>query len=274
MRDSRNASSPATAADDTVTTVAALTELIAFLDELLQPERFEDHCPNGLQVPGREDVAVVATGVSAGRELLERAVAADAGLVLTHHGLFWKGLPLGIDRVGRERLRLLFDHDVSLASYHLPLDAHIEHGNNALLAAALGAELTTQFPDHAPTPIGVTARLPGDGITPADLVARTRDAVGGREPLAFLAGPERIRTVAVVSGGGSNHLHDAIAAGLDAFLTGEPTEWVMLLAREHGIHYLAAGHYATETLGVRRLGDLLAERFDVEHVFIDVPNPI
>lgn len=254
--------------------VAALTELISFLDDLLEPEHFDDYGPNGLQVPGREEVAVVATGVSAGHELFERAIDAGAGLVLTHHGLFWKGLPLSIDTPGKARLKLLFDHDVALAAYHLPLDAHIEHGNNALLAEALGAVATTPFPTGAPVAIGVTATLAGDGITADDLVARTRAAVGGREPLAFLAGPQRIRTVGIVSGGGSGHLRDAIAEGLDAFLTGEPTEWVMLLAREHGIHYLAAGHYATETLGVRRLGDLLAAQFGVQHVFIDVPNPI
>lgn len=254
--------------------VAALTELIARLDELLQPERFADYGPNGLQVPGRDDVAVVATGVSAGRELFERAIEAGAGLVLTHHGLFWKNLPLAIDRVGKARLQLLFDHDVSLAAYHLPLDAHLEHGNNALLAAALGAELIAPFPAREAAPIGVVAHLPGDGVTPAELVASTTAAVGGREPLTFLAGPNRIRTVGIVSGGGSSYLRDAIADGLDAFITGEPTEWIMLLAQEHGIHVLAAGHYATETLGVRRLGELLATEFGVEHVFIDVPNPI
>jgi dinuclear metal center YbgI/SA1388 family protein len=254
--------------------VAALTELIARLDELLEPERFDDYGPNGLQVPGREEVAVVVTGVSAGRELFERAIAAGGGLVLTHHGLFWKNLPLAIDRPGKARLQLLFDNDVSLAAYHLPLDAHLEHGNNALLAAALGAELITPFPTGAGTPIGVIAHLPGDGLSPAELQERTTAAAGGREPLAFLAGPDRVRTVGIVSGGGSPYLRDAIAQGLDAFLTGEPTEWVMLLAQEHGIHFLAAGHYATETLGVRRLGDLLAAEFGVEHTCIDVPNPI
>lgn len=254
--------------------VASLTDVIAFLDELLQPARFDDYGPNGLQVPGREEVAVVATGVSAGLELFERAIDAGAGLVLTHHGLFWKGLPLGIDRAAKARLQLLFEHDVSLAAYHLPLDAHIEHGNNALLAAGLGAELTTPFPVRATVPIGVTAHLPGNGIGAQELVARTREAVGGREPLAFLDGPERIRSVGIVSGGGSSHLRDAISEDLDAFITGEPTEWVMLLAREHGIHCLAAGHYATETLGVRRLGDLLAAEFGVAHTFVDVPNPI
>ncbi len=255
--------------------VAALSDLIARLDDLLQPERFDDYGPNGLQVPGREAVDVVATGVSAGRELFERAVASGAGLVLTHHGLFWKNLPLAIDRPGKARLQLLFDNDVSLAAYHLPLDAHLEHGNNALLAAALGAELIAPFPAAgAGTPIGVVAHLPGDGLMPEELRSRTAAAVGGREPLAFLAGPDRVRTVGIVSGGGSPHLRDAIAEGLDAFITGEPTEWVMLLAQEHGIHFLAAGHYATETLGVRRLGDLLAAEFGVEHVFLDVPNPI
>ncbi len=274
MSDSRKSSSPATAADDTVAPVAALTELIAFLDDLLQPERFDDYCPNGLQVPGRADVATVVTGVSAGLELFERAVEAGAGLVLVHHGIFWKGSPLALDAPAKSRLKLLFDNDIALAAYHLPLDAHAEHGNNALLAAALGAERTTPFPANAGTPIGVVAHLPGDGITPDDLLARAREAVGGREPLAFLDGPDRVRTVAIVSGGGSSYLADAISEGLDALLTGEPIERVMLEAREHGVHFLAAGHYATETLGVRRLGDLLASRFGVEHVFIDVPNPI
>lgn len=254
--------------------VATLSELIGFLDELLQPERFDDYGPNGLQVPGREEVTVLATGVSAGLELFERAIAARAGLVIVHHGLFWKGRPLAIDRAAKARLKLLFDHDVSLAAYHLPLDGHPEHGNNALLAAALGADHTTPFALHAGTPIGVTAHLPGDGMTPDELVGRARDAAGGREPLAFLDGPPRIRTVGIVSGGGSPYLSDAVTGGLDAFLTGEPVERVMLEAREHGIHYLAAGHYATETLGVRRLGDLLAARFEIDHVFVDVPNPI
>ena len=254
--------------------VAALTELIAFLDDLLEPGRFEDYGPNGLQVPGREDVRVVVTGVSAGRELFERAIDAGAGLVLVHHGLFWKGRPLAIDGPAKTRLKLLFDHDVALAAYHLPLDGHQEHGNNALLAAALGADHTTPFPAHAGSPIGVVAHLPGEGITAQELVDRTRVAVGGREPLAFLDGPDRVRTVAIVSGAGSPYLSDAVSAGLDALLTGEPTERVMLEARENGVHFVAAGHYATETLGVRRLGDLLAGRFGVEHSFLDVPNPI
>jgi putative NIF3 family GTP cyclohydrolase 1 type 2 len=149
----------------------------------------------------------------------------------------------------------------------LPLDAHPEVGNNALLAEAIGATEPEPF-----VGIGVRAKLPG--IAPEDLRARVREATGGREPLAFLAGPDPVTTIGIVSGGAAKHLDDAIAAGLDAFVTGEPREPVMNDAREAKIHFLAAGHYATETFGVRALGDRLAAEFGIRHVFADVPNPI
>ncbi len=249
--------------------MAALDEILAFLDDLLDPAAFSDYGPNGLQVPGAEHVETVVTGVSAGTRLFEQAAAANADLVLVHHGLFWSGPPRPLDRPARRRLQLLFDHDMSLAAYHLPLDAHPAHGNNALLAGALGCERWTPFAQ-----IGVVGHLPSEGITPAELVERARHATGGRKPIAFTTGPDRVRTVGIVSGGGSSYLADAIDAGLDAFLTGEPVERVMNQAQEAGIHFLAAGHYATETHGVRRLGALLAERFAVEHLWVDVPNPI
>ena len=254
--------------------VAQLTAILAHLDELLDPASFPDYCPNGLQVPGREEVATIVTAVSAGADLFEQAIAAGADAILVHHGLFWKGAPLQLDRPARRRLKLLFDADVSLLAYHLPLDAHPEHGNNALLAAAIGAASWDPLTTASGPSIGVTATLPGDGIDVTQLIARTQAAVGGREPLAFTAGPERIRSVAIVSGGGSGYLGDAIAADADAFITGEPTERVVNQATESAIHYLAAGHYATETLGVRRLGELLCAKFGIEHEFIDVPNPI
>lgn len=249
-----------------MTTVATL---IGHLDDLLNPGSFEDYCPNGLQVPGRDEVGTVVTGVSAGIELFERAAAEGADLVLVHHGLFWQGPPRALDRPSKRRLALLFEHDMSLAAYHLPLDGHPEHGNNALLAAGLGAELTGPFASG----IGVTARWPGDGISPAELTERVR-ALTSREPLAVLAGADPVRSIAIVSGGGQGYLGDAIAEGHDAFLTGEASERNFNEAGEAGVHFIAGGHYATETLGVRRLGDLLAERFGVRHVFIDVPNPI
>jgi putative NIF3 family GTP cyclohydrolase 1 type 2 len=162
---------------------------------------------------------------------------------------------------------------MALAAYHLPLDGHPEVGNNALLATGLGCIEHEPFALHRGRPIGVVGRFEGDGIAAGELVTRVHD-VTGREPLSFLDGPERVRTIGIVSGAGSDYLGDAVSAGYDAFLTGEPAERVMTHAREDGIHFLAAGHYATETFGVRRLGELLAERFGVVERFVDVPNPI
>jgi dinuclear metal center YbgI/SA1388 family protein len=253
--------------------MTSLTELIDHLDALLDPSSFADYGPNGLQVPGREEVELVATGVSAHAELFERAAAAGADLVLTHHGLFWDGAPLALDRPARRRLQLLFDADMSLAAYHLPLDGHLEVGNNALIAAGLGCESWEPFATHRGTSIGVQGRFPGEGIAAPELVARVRELTD-REPLAFLDGPHRVRTIGIVSGAGASYLADAIAAGHDAFLTGEPAERVMAQAREAGITFVGAGHYATETFGVRALGDRLAAEFGVGHLFIDVPNPV
>jgi dinuclear metal center YbgI/SA1388 family protein len=250
-----------------------LNNIIAFLDELLAPASFQDYGPNGLQVPGPERIATVVTGVSASAELFEHAADADADLVLVHHGLFWSGAPLALTASSKRRLQLLFEHDMALAAYHLPLDGHREVGNNALIADALGCASHEPFALHRGSPIGVAACFDGDGIAAGELVERT-GRITGRAPLAFLAGPERVRMIGIVSGAGSDYLADAVAAGHDAFLTGEPVERVMTHAQEEGIHFLAAGHYATETFGVRRLGDLLAERFGVRHLFVDIPNPI
>jgi dinuclear metal center YbgI/SA1388 family protein len=250
-----------------------LDDILDYLDELLHPASFQDYGPNGLQVPGPQRVETVVTGVSAGAELFERAAQHGADLVIVHHGLFWAGAPLALTSAAKRRLQLLFEHDIGLAAYHLPLDGHPEVGNNALLAEGLGCASHEPFALHRGEPIGVAAHFDGDGLDAADLVARVA-RLTGREPLAFLAGPERVRSIGIVSGAGSNHLAESIAAGHDAFLTGEPAERVMIEAREEGIHFVAAGHYATETLGVRRLGELLAERFGIRHEFVDVPNPI
>ena len=250
-----------------------LANLLEYLDELLDPAAFSDYGPNGLQVPGPDEIETVVTGVSASAELFRQAAALDADLVLVHHGIFWSGAPLALNRAAKQRLQLLFEHDMALAAYHLPLDAHPEVGNNALLADGLGCSSHEPFAVHRGAPIGVAGRFAGDGIAAQELVDRVR-VLTEREPLAFLEGPQRIRTIGIVSGAGSGHLPDAIAAGHDAFLTGEPTERVMIEAREEQIHFVAAGHYATETFGVRRLGDLLAQRFALRHVFVHVRNPI
>ena len=246
--------------------------IVAYLDELLEPAGFRDHGPNGLQVPGRDEVRTVVTGVSANRALIEAAVAAEADLLLVHHGLFWGKGDGAIDHLMAGRLRPLFVHDISLVAYHLPLDAHPEVGNNALIAEALELTSRQPFAPHGGADLGVHGTLPGEGLTPDALVARI--AALCQEPVAFLHGPERIRTVGIVSGGAADDVHGAAALGLDAFITGEPAERSQAAAEEEGIHFLAAGHHATERFGVRRLGDLLAHRFGVQHLFVDIENPV
>src|SRR5215217_5721329 len=174
-----------------------IRDLIRFIDDLLDPSGFDDMCPNGLQVPGPRAVTRVATGVTAQRELFERAIAADAQLVLVHHGLFWSFAPLGLTPVLAERLRPLFKHDVALAAYHLPLDAHPEVGNNALIAQALGADQHVAFGD-----VGRGATF-AEPLPAAELFGRVARATG-REPLVFDAGPPTVRRIAIVSGGGSS----------------------------------------------------------------------
>jgi dinuclear metal center YbgI/SA1388 family protein len=248
-----------------VARVAARDEIIAYLDDLLDARAFEDYGPNGLQVPGAEEVSVVVTGVSAHLELFDRAAALRAQMVLCHHGLFWRKQPLGLDERRKARLKALFDTDMSLAAYHLPLDAHAEVGNNALILAELGFERGEKFGDVGWTGTGSMSR--------DELVDRCR-RVFGQEPIAFPHGPEEVRSIGVVSGGGASALGEAVARGLDAMISGEPSEPAMAEAQEAGITFIAGGHYATETFGVRRLGDLLVERFGVEHRFVSVPNPV
>ncbi len=252
---------------------AHLADIVRDLDGLLAAGRFADYCPNGLQVPGGELVGTVATGVSAHVELFERARAEGAELVLAHHGLFWGAGPAAIDAALARRLRVLFAAGMSLLAYHLPLDAHPEVGNNALLARALGATRLAPFARHGGESIGCLADLADGGVAIAELVGRVREATA-REPLVFDCGAARVRRIGIVTGAGADYFAEAVAAGADAFLTGEPAERVMAQAREAGVHFIAAGHYATETFGVRALGERLAERFGVRHVFIDVPNPI
>ena len=252
--------------------MAQLPDVIAYLDEVLEIGTFQDYGPNGLQVPGANELSVVATGVSAHRELFERAAAEGAQLVLAHHGLFWDFHLRSITPAMRERLRVLFDNDIALAAYHLPLDAHPEVGNNALICEALGLERAEPFGEHRGSAVGFVGRS-AEGIAFEELRSRCVSAFG-QEPFVWDPGPDVVHSVGIVSGGAASSFGEAIALGLDAFLTGEPAEHVMADARESGTHFIAGGHYATETFGVRRLGELLEERFGLEHRFVDAPNPI
>ena len=251
---------------------ASIHDLIGNLDAFLEPGRYRDYGPNGLQVPGPDEIVTVVTGVSAHVELFERAAELDADLVLTHHGILWDRAPRRIDEPMKRRLKLLFDHDMALAAYHLPLDGHLEAGNNALLAKGLGATALEPFAEHGTATIGVAARF-AEPLARDELLARV-ERLCGQEPLAFPYGPDPVASIGIVSGAGSDYLAEAADRGLDAFLTGEPTERAMADARERDLTYVAAGHYATEVLGVRGLGERLAARFNVRHEFIEVSNPV
>jgi dinuclear metal center YbgI/SA1388 family protein len=242
-------------------------EIVAFADELLDVSSYPDFGPVGLQVVGSDEVDKIACGVSASRQLFEQAAGTGAQAVIVHHGLFWEKDTRVIGPVMRERLRALFDADLTLLAYHLALDAHPEIGNNAILARELGIEEKERFLEWG---WGGALKEPA---SIADLSARVQEVVG-RMPLVFSYGPERVERLAIVSGGAARHVADAIAAGYDCFLTGEADEPTKHTAKEAGIHFIAGGHYATETSGVQALATRIAERFDLEWEFIDLPNPV
>lgn len=247
-------------------------ELVSYLDELLDAARGEDYCPNGLQVEGKESIRRLVTGVSACRELFVEARQRRADAVLVHHGIFWRGDSPVLTGHQLRRVRELVEGELNLIAYHLPLDRHPELGNNALAARALRLEELEPFAFHGGEPTGFRGRF-RPPIAAAELVRRCRELYR-QEPLVFASGPDPLTRVAVVSGAAQRDFLSAIAAGLDAFITGEVSEWVMHVAREAGVHYLAAGHYATERLGVRALGEHVAERYGIEVEFIDIPNPV
>jgi dinuclear metal center YbgI/SA1388 family protein len=247
--------------------MAGRDEILEYAAELLDLASFSDYGPQGMQVAGADEVAKIVCAVSSSLELFERAAAAGAQLVLVHHGLLWSNEPRVIDTGVRRRLQALFDADLTLAAYHLALDAHPGVGNNALLARELGVADDEPF-----VVIGRRGRLPVPEPIETFL-ARVRQRIDP-EPLVFAEGPDLVERVAIVSGGGGRHLADAAAAGCDLFLTGEPEEPSLHLARELGITFVAAGHYATERLGVQALTAKLAERFGLDWEFVELPNPV
>jgi dinuclear metal center YbgI/SA1388 family protein len=246
-----------------------LFDLVAHLDTLLKTAELPDYggAQNGLQVENSGAIDRVAVAVDASEETIRKAVDAGCNLLIAHHGLYWDGVPVATGRRYR-RLRLLIENDVAVYSSHLPLDVHPQLGNNVLLAEALGIEPVGQFGLYSGMPIGVWGNLL---IRREALAARLDDLLGVRVKL-IAGGPEMISRVGVMTGGAGGRIYDAVAARLDAFVTGEGAHHTYFDAMEDGINVYYAGHYATETFGVRALGQHLEERFGLPFEFIDCPT--
>ncbi|WP_341645888.1 Nif3-like dinuclear metal center hexameric protein [Thauera sp. SDU_THAU2] len=247
-----------------------LGELTARLDALLDAPRFKDYCPNGLQVEGRADVARVLCGVTASQALVDLAVSGGYDAVFVHHGYFWKGEDGRITGIRRQRLKSLLANDISLLAYHLPLDAHAEHGNNAQLGKLMDWAPEGRFADQDLGWFGRPAR-PGE---PAGQIACALAERLQREPLLVGDASRPVRRVAWCTGGAQGYFEQAIAAGADLFVSGEISEQTVHLARETGIPYIAAGHHATERYGAKSIAAWLAGELGLAADFVDLPNPV
>jgi len=249
----------------------ALNTLVEEAQRYLNAARISDYCPNGLQIEGRPQVRRIVSGVTASQALVDAAVEAQADVLLVHHGYFWKGENPCITGMKQRRVKTLLSNDISLLAYHLPLDLHPEVGNNVQLAAQLDITVEGPLAPDDPRTVGLLGSL-REPMSPRDFARRVQEVLG-REPL-LVEGPELVRRIGWCTGGGQGYIDQAIAAGVDLYLTGEASEQTFHSARENGISFIAAGHHATERYGVQALGDYLARRFAIEHLFIDCPNPI
>jgi dinuclear metal center YbgI/SA1388 family protein len=245
-------------------------ELTQTLDAVLQPARFKDYGPNVLQVQCRAQIHTLVSGVTASKALIEAAIDLKADGIVVHHGLFWRGQDGCVVGWMRDRLKLLLTHDLNLWAYHLPLDAHPEWGNNAQLAQVLGFETTARFGEQDLGFIGQTGpHTFANAQSLADHVASKL----GRKVICIDPTGREIRQVAWCTGGAQGYFEAAIAAGVDAFLTGEISEPQMHYAREMGVAFLACGHHATERYGAPALTGHVAQRLGLVHHFVDLDNP-
>lgn len=238
-------------------------------DALLQPDKFRDYGPNGLQVEGDRDVQLLVSGVTASRALIEAAIDAQADAIVVHHGLFWRGQDGRVTGWMRERLRLLLTHGIHLFAYHLPLDAHPELGNNAQLARVLGLKADGRFGEQDLGFVGAGAQTWSCAQALADHVAATL----GRSVICVGDSDRPVSRVAWCTGGAQAYFEAAIAQGVDAFITGEISEPQAHLARETGVAFLACGHHATERYGAPALATHVAQALGLQHRFIEIDNP-
>lgn len=248
-------------------------DIVQFLNDYLNIAAFRDYCPNGMQVIGRPGVKRVALAVSANLESFRMAAAGEADMLITHHGLFWENMPREIGAMMKGRLKILFEHDITLLGYHLPLDAHPEIGNNMLWLKRLGfTPEGVNFANARGRDIGAIGVAPKRTVL-RELLEEIASAVG-TQPLLYAYGPQTVRRLGVVTGGGPGYLLEAVARGCDTFLTGETGEPTESYAREEGVNFISIGHYNSEKIGIQALGALLERQFQVDTFFCDVPNAI
>ena len=240
-----------------------------YLNTLLQPERFSDYCPNGLQVEGKPEIYKIVTGVTASMALLEAAVQANADAVLVHHGYFWRGEAQTITGIKKRRIQFLLQHDINLFAYHLPLDMHAELGNNIMLAKQLGLRVSGWAGEKNMLAI-VELNTPQTLLSLSLMI----NSKLNRPPQVIGNLQKPIQRIALCTGAAQGYIEQAVEAGADVYISGEISEQTVHVAIESGMPYISAGHHATERYGIQALGEHLAQKFDLQHVFIDIDNPV
>ncbi len=248
------------------------TELLSYIETMLESNRFKDYCPNGLQVAGTETIEHIVAGVTASQALIDAAIDLGADTILVHHGYFWRGEDQRIVGIKQKRLKALLNNNINLIAYHLPLDAHPTLGNNVQLAQELGIEVDGRVAGTGEPALALCGCLTVPNSVPefSDLLRQKLQ----REPLVIQAHDRPIQTVGWCTGAAQGYIEQAAELGLDAFISGEISEQTVHLARELGINYFAAGHHATERYGVKALALDLANQFNIKQQFIDIDNPV
>jgi dinuclear metal center YbgI/SA1388 family protein len=245
--------------------------LINYLDRLLQPDQFNDYAPNGLQVEGTEKIQRVVTGVTASQALIDQAIEREADVLLVHHGYFWRNEASPVVGIKKRRIKALMDHDINLIGYHLPLDCHPELGNNIQLGKLMGWVPDAHMQSSGVTGLGLYATLPV--LRSGAQVQRHLSEALGREALHIDIPSKLIKRIGWCTGGAQGMIEQAVALGLDAFVSGEISESTVHVARENGVHYFAAGHHATERYGAKALAVHLQQELGLDCEFVDIPNP-
>ncbi|TXJ07030.1 MAG: Nif3-like dinuclear metal center hexameric protein [Acinetobacter sp.] len=252
--------------------MAKLSEIVKWCDDTLQAQQFKDYCPNGLQIEGKAEVGHIVSSVTASLHAIEAALDLNADALMVHHGYFWKGEPSPLTGLKGKRIKQLMQADISLIAYHLPLDAHPQLGNNAVLADMLGVSITGALDLHERYPIGNVGHFK-QPLTPAQFAQLLTEKLG-QSPIHIATGKNKIEKIGFCTGAAQDFLYKAAALDCDAYLSGEVSERTYHEAQEYGIDYFAAGHHATERYGIQHLGQALAKQFNLSYQYIELPNPI